>query len=393
MTELRHGIFRPFVRVCRHRFPNLSYRPGRTSRRTASGDLSARDAICPENSCAPRSSSCLTLLICCCCPRWQGRPREGRRSTVRTAPGTWPRRSGTGPSRATRRSKSVDAARRTPWRRPASRSNAASPRSRPRSPRPSAGQAGHRHPRRVRRPAGAVPGRGAVPPAAKAATATGRPAGITCSASRRPRRHGHRRADQGRDDQGDGALLRLPGRGRRGGQGVHGPGGPVRRLRRRACTGTPAAATRPATRRAWPAIAVKFRFHGTAAHASGSPETRPVGPRCPDADHARRRTAPRAHPGRHAAAPHRHVRRRGRERRPRVRRGVLLRPPSEGRGGQPALPAAAEVCPGRRLATETKLEVVNLGGTMELLPNDTLARSGQGEPDEAERPEVRRRRR
>ena len=80
-------------------------------------------------------------------------------------------------------------------------------------------------------------------------------------------------------------------------------------------------------------IAVKFRFHGTPAHASGSPEKGRSRARRAAAHDARGRTAARAHAGRHAAAPHGHQRRRCAERRARVRRGLLLRPPPEGRGG------------------------------------------------------------
>ena len=112
------------------------------------------------------------------------------------------------------------------------------------------GQAGDRDPGRVRRAAGPL--------------AAGR-AGASSSAGRhgRPRLRppplrrglgrglpGPGRADQGRDAQGDASILRLPGRGGRQRQGVHGPRPPLRRLRRRAALAPVERERRPATSRA-----------------------------------------------------------------------------------------------------------------------------------------------
>ena len=137
-------------------------------------------------------------------------------------------------------------------------------------------------------------------------------------------------------------------------------------------------------------IAVKFRFHGTPAHASGSPEK---GRTALDAllltMHAVELLREHTPDGTRL---HHTVTSGGgaRERRPRVRGGLLLRPPPEGRGREATLPAAAEVRPGRgaRDRDEARSAVPRRhdGDSAE-----QHARAGrEEEPDRAQRPEVRR---
>src|SRR5262249_20246073 len=121
-------------------------------------------------------------------------------------------------------------------------------------------------------------------------------------------------------------------------------------------------------------IAVKFRFHGKAAHASGSPE--------------------RGRSALDALVLTMHAVELLREHTPDFTR--LHHTVTSGGGAPNVVPEFAEgffyvrhpssetvrelyprllkCAQGGALATETKLEVVNLGGTMELLPNDTLSK-------------------
>jgi aminobenzoyl-glutamate utilization protein B len=121
-------------------------------------------------------------------------------------------------------------------------------------------------------------------------------------------------------------------------------------------------------------IAVKFRFHGKASHASGAPE--------------------RGRSALDALVLTMHAVELLREHTPDFTR--LHHTVTSGGGAPNVVPEFAEgffyvrhpssetvrelyprllkCAQGGALATETKLEVVNLGGTMELLPNDTLAR-------------------
>lgn len=121
-------------------------------------------------------------------------------------------------------------------------------------------------------------------------------------------------------------------------------------------------------------IAVKFRFHGKAAHASGSPE--------------------KGRSALDALVLTMHAVELLREHTPDFTR--LHHTVTSGGGAPNVVPEFAEgffyvrhpkaetvsqlyprllkCAQGGALATETRLEVVNLGGTMELLPNDTLAR-------------------
>ena len=120
-------------------------------------------------------------------------------------------------------------------------------------------------------------------------------------------------------------------------------------------------------------IAAKFRFRGAAAHAAASPEQGrsaldAVELTCHASELLREHTPDltRIH----------HVITGGevRERSSGVRRSLFLRPPSAVRGGQECSTLGCSNAPeAGDLATETKLEVDYLGGTNELVPNDTLS--------------------
>lgn len=120
-------------------------------------------------------------------------------------------------------------------------------------------------------------------------------------------------------------------------------------------------------------IAVKFRFHGTAAHASGSPEK---GRSALDAltltmhavellrEHTPEGT--RLHHTVTSGGGAANVV-------PEFAEGFFYVRHPKAETVQKLYPRLLKCAEGAALATETKLEVVNLGGTMELLPNDTLS--------------------
>jgi aminobenzoyl-glutamate utilization protein B len=121
-------------------------------------------------------------------------------------------------------------------------------------------------------------------------------------------------------------------------------------------------------------IAVKFRFHGVAAHASGSPEK---GRSALDAltltmhavellrEHTPEGT--RLHHTITSGGGAANVV-------PEFAEGFFYVRHPKAETVRKLYPRLLKCAEGAALATETKLEVVNLGGTMELLPNDALAK-------------------
>jgi aminobenzoyl-glutamate utilization protein B len=121
-------------------------------------------------------------------------------------------------------------------------------------------------------------------------------------------------------------------------------------------------------------IAVKFRFHGTAAHASGSPER---GRSALDAltltMHAVELLREHTPDGTRL---HHTVTSGGGAANvvPEFAEGFFYVRHAKAETVAQLYPRLVKCAQGGALATETRLEVVNLGGTVELLPNDTLAK-------------------
>ena len=255
------------------------------------------------------------------------------------------------------------------------------------------GQAGDRHPGRIRRPAGPLAAgrarRGRPGPASTAGHGCGHhlfgvASAAGCLALAEQIKAG--------DAQGHAAVLRLPGRGR----------GAVPRRSWSArscsttatpcCTGTRRARTRPATARA----------RRGSPRSSGSTGRARTPPRAPEAG---RSALDAVELTNHAAELLRehtpdftrihHVITAGGERaqrRPRLRRGLLLHPPPAGRGRADALSASASSAPRpARWRPRRGWRPSTSAASSRSSPTRRSAASSRGEPRAAQRPEVRRR--